>query len=1243
MPAGDCWYKLTLWQLNLNPMRKLLLFAILLTSAVSLAQKTESVTINGTSYYVYPYPQELKASRTLESVMYADMPMSRKERKEFRKTFGNLELGKKLTKDAKARNKLIFQNANHFYQTSFNMSYDIIPPLDKLPDGKYVQYYGEYYHPEANGLLTLKNSTVAGYFELKNNLLEGNAYWIDVLGDTVKQGQFHNGIKEGVWTLSFFFHATYRTKADVEYFLANEQRYTTLIQTYTNGIENGPYFLYRGKQLIRKGSYKDGEESGEWFIYGTDFGYNGETYTESKDSLVLKKHYTYAEKQLVSHKPYIRDNDGEYYNYPEKYYTFPEDYEEYPEINFRGMKSFAFKNDQDLDLPEEDVNAYDGEEYSDEYEGDYQYESDYYDGQPREEGYWVGDIYLTKAKMVDSVGIINKYDGVYEEFYDNGQIKVRLNYSNGDLVEEDTIFWDNGKPADVIIYDPVKKEYERRLIDYTGVVYQIDLYDSTCMFIKQLLDPLYKDKHVFIEGYDAATFNEYDEYSSLGLPNFYFEYLNMDTLSDNKLKGNIVVLKSWYADTTDKETRTYNADERILTKEVKAVNHKLHEVTTFEFDETFSSVRGNRINYLGDLRLVTNFNGSYMMSPYINDSFPAMRAAYPDESYDLTSEEILEYKNEPFNGTFTMRMDEKSSKVSVKKNKIDVSVSTSEKFYEKLYQDYVRFTETGKTKYDDVLSLTTGMQMDLEYMANMMFPFTWYMMERRGIVDKIEGNLLNGKPNGSWKAFDESGKLVLEYRFFNGEREGKQQEYAWKYPQAKKSKLEYERPANLLDTFPAKTVHYLWKQSECKNGLKSGDEITYNWQGKVAGKTTYKEGYPDGPSFEKNKIASTYANYENGAVDGIVKTYLHLPGKDTILLYELNFQDGALQGESRSYHTNGKLSKRGFFLNGLPIDDYEGYDSLGTRFHYVKFQYSFPVEEKIWEANQLSVRYQFDWRDSIYFNPEDIVDAMSVNNMLYKFGLLGNQYNQPYYGRPSLVEKTGINYHMTKYFPNDTVSRDGALSAGKKTGCWQFYAYDGEKLYEVDYYDTIIRLNDSIQFKSKGVLTDFNRKGDLLSKSYIIEKFEKYDCSHTDHYEIRQFYTFWQAHDSLHRINGYVKNYYDNGVLQSEGNMKAGLPDGIWKYYDPFGKLNHVGEYKLGKRDGRWLSGDLSKSKYLGDICMNPNLPDLEEQMKYQEKVLDIYIRHFKMGKLLNSEYYDLNLNDYEGEAAEEEINPEER
>jgi antitoxin component YwqK of YwqJK toxin-antitoxin module len=216
---------------------------------------------------------------------------------------------------------------------------------------------------------------------------------------------------------------------------------------------------------------------------------------------------------------------------------------------------------------------------------------------------------------------------------------------------------------------------------------------------------------------------------------------------------------------------------------------------------------------------------------------------------------------------------------------------------------------------------------------------------------------------------------------------------------------------------------------------------------------------------------------------------------------------------------------------------------------------------------------------------------------------------------------------LIKYFPNDNIAREGAFNESKKKGLWKFYNYEGQKLYEINYFDSLITLNDSIEFNSLGEKFEYDLTGKLLSKSYVIEKTEKYDCSNSDHYEIRQFYTTWQANDTLKRINGYVKNYFDNGVIQSEGQMLNGLPAGVWKMYDPNGRLNMLGEYVFGKKQGRWLKGDLSKIKYLGEICLNPNLPDLEEQINYREKLLDIEIYYYKLGQRLNSEKYNLNLN----------------
>ena len=289
----------------------------------------------------------------------------------------------------------------------------------------------------------------------------------------------------------------------------------------------------------------------------------------------------------------------------------------------------------------------------------------------------------------------------------------------------------------------------------------------------------------------------------------------------------------------------------------------------------------------------------------------------------------------------------------------------------------------------------------------------------------------------------------------------------------------YEVEVNelLKDSFPSKPTYYLAKICHYKNGVLNGPFYEMNWMGDTLTQWNYVDGHLEGPSLERTKIAFTKSNYELGAVDGIMQTYLTLPGRDTTLLFDLNFQNGSLQGESKAYHLNGNMAKHGFFLSGQPIDDFEAFDTLGFKYQYVKFQYNQPIEEKIWEENQLSVRYEFDWKDSIYFNTRDIAGSTSLDRMLYQLGLAGNGYEEPYMGRPSLVDKTGIDYTMTKYYPNDTIARNGKISSGKKIGHWTFFSYEGRKLYEVNYFDTILQINDSVRFKSKGILTLLDTNG----------------------------------------------------------------------------------------------------------------------------------------------------------------------
>ncbi len=123
------------------------------------------------------------------------------------------------------------------------------------------------------------------------------------------------------------------------------------------------------------------------------------------------------------------------------------------------MYGINYPKEVDLELDEEKITSYDGGDYEEEYYGDEEYygEEGYYDeGYDEENNAYMNLMYDSKlqdyvsmAKLIDSLGVVFYYDGVYEKRYPNGQLMVHYDFKDGQLVEEDTIFWDNGKPYDV--------------------------------------------------------------------------------------------------------------------------------------------------------------------------------------------------------------------------------------------------------------------------------------------------------------------------------------------------------------------------------------------------------------------------------------------------------------------------------------------------------------------------------------------------------------------------------------------------------------------------------------------------------------------------------------------------------------------------------------------------------------------------------------------------------------------------
>lgn len=1235
----------------------LLFVAALIQNSVNAQSTAEVDTIewNGEQYFVYPFKEDVDMHGDYDEIVELYQPMSKRALKklgivpfdgeefyfdEYGSNRKRKHINRKFKKAARA-------NPYPLLEQNYRINYDLIPALDPIPDGKYVQLFNDFCLPDKKGNCEYQREVVAAVFTLKDNMLHGNAVWMNVKGDSLKYGDFKNGLKDGVWVLEDRDAPYSISEYSAEAYIEDGHPFidtTVEIMNFENGVLSGDYKKFeRSEYPIEEGTFLNGEPVGEWVYREVRFlrkeGFEYKQRDRNNKMVSFRMSFADISDSVIVKQPWIRDGLISHYSSGYHFDFYPEyDIDDIPEDLF----SMAFKTEEDLDLDEENFDSYDLSGYNSGYYRGRHYDGDFHYYQPtiydenRERTF-------ARGYVIDSIGMIAKYDGVLEEFYPNGQLKFRYVFEDGKLLKEDTIFWDNGNAHDVIEFLADSNHYVRTVYDYKGEKYKELVYDSIGDF--KNIQYYYDDTEIAtIEGLTFDVEERSDFYS----------YDAEDTI-DFELTEPVILYRSWYKDdstrvrnkTYDPATRTYNMQRyNVLGKprlEIERV-----------FTEEFESWNGTINLRYDNLELVTTASGTFR-DGYYKDSFPQDNVLSAHRRFDVAEELVIKKDGQAYTGNVEFNFEKSKFKIGNDDLEIDFASypynsKKKDKLSKKMKKRIAAYREKGKGADDPLLNFINSSEHRRDYSSKiyedffkgiLKHEFSYSRSSNYGLYNdltikgsqvpkarRITGYMLDGKPHGLWVQYDQFNTVMVEVPFEKGEIHGTVKRYGYAYPEDDHRIYSWQTGA-LEDTFPEKRKYFLSSSKEYENGMLNGTSIDYDWRGVVEQKEEFKDNYREGLSIERNELAFSRASYKNGLLDGYVQTYLTLPEQDSILLYDLNFQDGSLQGESKSYHLNGNLSKRGFFLDGMPIEDYEAFDSLGFRYHYVKFEYSYPVEEKIWEENQLSVRYKFNWEDSIYFEPSDITTSQSLERMLVKLGF-GNSYvQQPYYGRPSLVEKDEIKYHMTKYYPNDTIARDGALDAGKKYGPWEFYDYEGELLYMVDYKDSILNVNDSIRFKSKGIYTEITAQGDTLYEAYIIEKFEKYDCSHTDHYEIRQLYTIWEESDTLNRMNGYVQNFYDNGVLQNEGKMKDGLPDGVWKYYDPFGKLNQYGVYVQGKRNGRWLSGDLSKTKYLGDICLNPNLPDLEEEIKYRENLLDIKITNYKLGKALNKQFYDVNMNKF--------------
>jgi antitoxin component YwqK of YwqJK toxin-antitoxin module len=224
--------------------------------------------------------------------------------------------------------------------------------------------------------------------------------------------------------------------------------------------------------------------------------------------------------------------------------------------------------------------------------------------------------------------------------------------------------------------------------------------------------------------------------------------------------------------------------------------------------------------------------------------------------------------------------------------------------------------------------------------------------------------------------------------------------------------------------------------------------------------------------------------------------------------------------------------------------------------------------------------------------------------------------------------KNAVEGDFKSFYENGQVHAAGVLSSSKikpKMGEWVYYNPEGEVVNKVTYNVNFDLEGDLKHLDSYGDIS-FYENGELVSRGLIIDLIEKFNCASADNYEIRQIVITEDINNGQVTKNPsrYHKSYYDMGVLQSEGELKNGVPVGIWKFYDRQGGLRSLGNYVNGRKDGRWLEGDLTGLGFIGDFCIAPDNYEINKELL--ESNVNLTIKFFSAGSLIKKDEFKARL-----------------
>lgn len=1200
---------------------KIRIFILLWLFPLWLNAQTETAVINGKMYYVYPF-------QATGPQFGPDFLKGVKFRENWDEGMRKIEAVQEVVPASASEKKLLAKarkEAPWIWYSEWNNMLQVMPSPDSLPDGEYVLYFPGLPYVDGD-TLKYRFQTVAAFFSMRENLFEGDFTFFTTNGKVKQTGSYLNGLPEGKWMTVYDYgynNAATKPKARAEQLqrLMKEGRsgnrqeayenyskgnkhgicetygYSDKMsgmtrQAFENGLPHGIYEQYTGKSLLTKGEYDHNMPSGEWFHYVL----KDPADVSLSPEMQLIRHYIYPEERKTGKGPIIRDllyesdNDTIYGG------GFSVQLKEQDATKSLIVNQHYILFDYFYDIPQTDtlLAKQRGMKYFD--YGWMQINNLY---SRNFMNVRVGKQAMTRQQAIDSVGYDFKYS-FYEEFYPNGQLLLRLKVNDGQLEKEDTIFWDNGQPGNVVNYLPETNQYEEKLFDRNGRLMKHDLFDSKGALLKTLVNSTSK-----IPASIRLNERDYTYNQNLGAYTYQPYVTPLDTqtvlIKESRLPSDSSII----------ETTIYDTLSHKLTHEEIFGKLSMHAEATI--DTSLLKMDGSVIVKMGDWSRTEVLHADYSLYPYyIRRDNRLMMLANVFYQYAATP---LLYKDQSFSGKIELQFGSDSTYAEQGKGVQRFFIGNN--FYEKRLFD--------------------------QLFQHVYFAGTEYKIPKIKFPGKVTGSFKNGYPDGKWKVTFANGKTRTRFTYADSVLNGVQKIYSYADP---KDVNDYNNYFMDSDTFPEKPVYYLRNEIVYEKGFQV-ESTQYDWTGRI----TQMYNKEISLSRQGNMVTRTFRNETNDSIIALVS--LDRGGKEHLVKREATWfvpkqvvQDtiepvsadlaikpefGRARTDERIYHENGKLLHQKITDSLGRTVFFEAYASNGDLSEKVIWREGKPLAYERWENGTLKRRFDF--------SPEDSVQFSTIRLLRPETKMPSTWSEAEFSPYNNYHEDDRASAYQTNFDPDGTVRSEGRIEKMIKSGKWKYYNTFGKLVAEIDYTrDSLLidstdlhmitdkaHFSDSSALKfyvtGKRTLFDANKKP--VAVQWIIEWSTNYSCVQDEYYETRNYYTVSETDTTLHLRNGWAKHRDENGSLQSEGKTVNGLPEGFWKFYNPDGTVKEAGMYRKGKRHGRWLSGDLSKINYLGDLCMSEDVASSEEKLRSLRKALDITVTYYQMGRKISVDYFN--------------------